>query len=158
MYDVHCPNLVDNGDCGNIKCGGDSNACGLPCDVHEGRIRNRPCWMASFKWHLNEAAVQGGLMLQVVEDRGKGPELGKGQNIEAEMAKELGMRVIRVDVPTSGKSHAELVKKCGEEPVIWFQRQFLMRDGVEQRSIESLIESGSAKRVRELRGSIESRR
>ena len=60
-------------------------------------------------------------MLQVVEDRGTGPELGAGQKIETEMAKASGTEIIQIVVPTDGKSMHTVREKCGGDPVLWFQ-------------------------------------
>jgi len=53
------------------------------------------CWRASYRWHLGrERHDQKAVMLQLVEDG----ELGKGQQVETEMANELGVRIAKVHV------------------------------------------------------------
>mmetsp|Transcript_102901 Transcript_102901/g.286585 ORF Transcript_102901/g.286585 Transcript_102901/m.286585 type:complete len:476 (+) Transcript_102901:70-1497(+) len=53
------------------------------------------CWRASYRWHL--ARVRNGqdaLMFQVVED----DELGEGQRVETEIARDLNIRIVQVHV------------------------------------------------------------
>eukprot|EP00401_Gymnodinium_catenatum_P039589 CAMPEP_0117495390 /NCGR_PEP_ID=MMETSP0784-20121206/20106_1 /TAXON_ID=39447 /ORGANISM="" /LENGTH=430 /DNA_ID=CAMNT_0005290307 /DNA_START=121 /DNA_END=1413 /DNA_ORIENTATION=- len=62
-----------------------------------GQNLDHGCWQYSFRQKLEEAKRSRGCMLQLVEaPEGKKPELGGGQQIEAAMAKEVGVRIFTV--------------------------------------------------------------
>lgn len=73
-------------------CGGQADACICePNNTACVRPTLRSCWRYSFRWHQEEAQRTKGFMLQVIE-RG---ELGAGQQIEEEMAMDVGLLVVK---------------------------------------------------------------
>jgi hypothetical protein len=71
--------------------------------LKKGAPQTASCWRYSFRHQLEEAKVTDGCMIELVEVVGFGaPQcLGKGQEIEAEMAKDVGTKVFLVYAPTA---------------------------------------------------------
>jgi len=134
-YRLYNPNAFCKGFCGMAKTwfgnedGSRVTDMSFPCRGRDcwltkmGPVKQMDkttCWRFHFRCHLQEAKDTKGFMLQVVED-GK---LGDGQAIEAEIAKEVGVQVLRLDVETIWDFLAsrdiqrleELVRKLGGRP------------------------------------------
>ena len=93
-------------------CRGTHNSCQfLDTSLKTGKPRQSSCWRYSYRWQLVQAKRTNGFMLQIVErigdicfscPWGEIPEetvkeyLGRGQQIESIMAKEVGIKVFRV--------------------------------------------------------------
>jgi len=79
-----------------MKCAGQDHQCtncqGMRAECT--RPCNNSCWRYSFAWHQKMAIESKGFMLQVVEEG----MLGAGQEIEAEMAENIGLKVFKIEV------------------------------------------------------------
>lgn len=78
----------------NHMCRGTPDTCGFG-ESRDLTVAGRPtrdsCWRCAFRFHLEECKAKGGFMIQVEESNG----LGRGQEIETEMAKQVGLKVFR---------------------------------------------------------------
>jgi len=77
------------------KCRGTLDTCLFPEHENlttEKRPTSTSCWRFAFRFHQEECKATSGFMIQVEETEG----LGAGQNIETEMAKQVGMKVFRI--------------------------------------------------------------
>lgn len=101
---VYSPNAFQKGTCDpewtrmEWPCRGTLETCRMPLE----KSPNQPiCWRVSFRHHLEEARDTMGFMVQIVELRHQGThtsyeyqhQLGKGQEIERVMAREVGVKV-----------------------------------------------------------------
>ena len=89
-------------------CRGTHDTCKKDASLKTGAPQLASCWRYSFRWHLEEAQKTNGFMLQVVDLQGEpglfeecifNYELGKGQQIEAEMAEAVGTKIFRIYRP-----------------------------------------------------------
>lgn len=60
---------------------------------HFGKSQPKACWRYNYRWHLVQAHHRGGIVLQL---KGKGG-LGQGQQIEEEIADDVGITVITIE-------------------------------------------------------------
>merc|ERR1719276_793938 len=75
-------------------CRGTMSTCGIPESDNydsERRPKSTSCWRLAFRFHQEECKETKGFMIQVEEVAG----LGAGQNIETEMAEQVGLKVFR---------------------------------------------------------------
>lgn len=95
---IYNPNTVCKGSCDRSftnrshPCRGTTESCLLPLQLRTGKPTARSCWRYSFRWHQRESKRSNGFMLQVQERSG----LGRGQEIESEMAELEGIKVFRM--------------------------------------------------------------
>ena len=105
---VYSPNAFSKGTCDpewtrlEWTCRGTYKCCKM---VEESLKTGVPqpgcCWRYSFRYQLEEAKRTEGFMIQLVDCdmRGNDHVLGKGQQIETEMARDVGTKVFRVYQP-----------------------------------------------------------
>ena len=85
-------------------CRGTFETCKMHYIYKSGTPTKKSCWRYSFRYHLEQAKQTNGFMIQVVELAGFSQgkyrhKLGKGQQIETEMAKQVGTKIFRVYEP-----------------------------------------------------------
>jgi len=125
-YYWYSPNTFTKSFCGPaggfvdkaFKCNGTAHgACNMKCKKNNGqecdecvaslkRTTDHSCWRFSFLDHMSQASQDGkGFMLQILEPDEEGRfKPGKGQEIESEMADDLGLTVFRVEVASENKT------------------------------------------------------
>jgi len=104
----YCPNFVGKGDCRNPECRGEAAICKKSSDPPT----NASCWRSSYKWHLRRKRNnQQATMLRILVDG----QMGPGQKIEDQMAKELGIpvREIRVRQSSTEEEVLEALRGLG---------------------------------------------
>jgi len=103
-FSVYSPNAYDKKTCDpqgtrlGWPCRGTFETCKMvPNSLKVGVPTSEACWRYSFRFQLEEAKRSNGFMIQVVEyDFDKGDfEIGKGQQIETEMANQVGTKIFR---------------------------------------------------------------
>ena len=109
-FSVYSPNAYTKQTCDpawtNFEhaCRGTFATCTIEDEtLKTGVPQSNSCWRYSFRYQLEEAKQTNGFMIQVVEyDKKYGvPILGNGQEIEADMAREVGVKVFRLYQPGS---------------------------------------------------------
>jgi len=76
------------------KCRGTQGTCLTPKHENmtaDGRPTSTSCWRFAFRFHQEQCKASNGFMIQVQEVAG----LGAGQEIETEMAKQVGLKIFR---------------------------------------------------------------
>ena len=105
---VYSPNAFNKTSCDpnwtdiSWPCRGTKETCSkIDVDDEMGVPTTNCCWRYSFRHRLVEAKARNGFMLQLVELRqnAHGYELGNGQAIELEMARDVGVKVFQVMEP-----------------------------------------------------------
>jgi len=80
-------------------CKGTTNTCTFPRNLRVGKPKeNECCWRYNFRYYLEKSKKSRGFMVQLTgwdEDMDK-HSLGRGQQIETEMAKQVGIKIFRV--------------------------------------------------------------
>merc|ERR1719276_182481 len=94
-----------------LPCRGTISTCGIPEHENydsERRPTSTSCWRLAFRFHQEECKETKGFMIQVQENGG----LGAGQNIETEMAEQVGLKVFRAKqcYPPSVDTGKEYIK------------------------------------------------
>ena len=119
-YTIYSPNAYTKDTCDPAwtnkawPCRGTFATCQKESAFKIGQPTNRSCWRYSFRYQLQLAKLTNGFLIQVVEhdptppptstfrnnyyDRFQ-PSLGKGQEIETYMAREVGTKVFRIYEP-----------------------------------------------------------
>jgi len=88
------PNLM----CSDWPCRGTSDTCGM-IHEHNGKPEeDRCCWRYNIRRRLEKAKLNGGIVIQVSEwvASARNHLLGPGQQIETEMAIQVGVKIFRV--------------------------------------------------------------
>lgn len=104
----YCPNYVNKSCCSNLKCRGEESLCTKWADPPS----NASCWRCSYKWHLKRRRnQQRAVMLRILVDG----EMGEGQQIETQLAEELGIEIKEIQVGRwSGKTEVlQKIKDLG---------------------------------------------
>lgn len=105
---VYSPNAFSKGTCDpewtrlEWRCRGTAETCQkVLIDSETGVPRDKCCWRYSFRYQLLESRKTNGFMIQVMEmvENSFDCNLGKGQLIESELAKAVGVKVFRVHQP-----------------------------------------------------------
>jgi len=109
-FKIYAPNAFDKKTCDpswtdfDHPCRGTDDTCQYNNILTKtGQATDDCCWRYSFRRQLEEARVTRGFMLQLVECESSEqilfPELGKGQQIERHMAKQVGVKIFHVHRP-----------------------------------------------------------
>lgn len=124
------------GQCGVFCAMAADSTCDLrpPC-AEASEPSSHCCWRRAFRWHIERAQRLGGFMIQVVErptvhhyhscDEWDGDlTLSEGQQVEAEMAREVGLTIFRLEMPNEWDTLSEskvdpLVADLAMEVVTW---------------------------------------
>ncbi len=102
---VYFPNSWSKNTCDpewtNIRhpCRGTFDTCGKPAWLKISVPKeNQSCWRYSFRYQLEKAKETGGFMIQVAEYSREEERhmLGRGQQIETEMAEQVGLKIFRI--------------------------------------------------------------
>ena len=91
-------------------CRGTQGTCRFDKSLKTGHPSDQSCWRYALRYHLQESKSVGGFMLLLVE-RGVlfGPQmLGRGQQIEEDIASRVGIKIFRVYRPVNKNSGYEL--------------------------------------------------
>jgi len=79
-------------------CRGTRDTCKMMHDINEKPQENECCWRHNIRCRLEKAKADGGMVIQVSEwvSSARNHLLGPGQDIETEMAAEIGVKIFRV--------------------------------------------------------------
>jgi len=121
----------------NHPCRGTLPTCMLSANENFDTCTGRPCgttcWRVAFRYHLEECKASNGFMIQVEEKQG----LGDGQDIEAEMARQVGLKVFKtytnVDELAWGDGYLEAFRFNGVNAIreavkTWMSERCVNRD------------------------------
>jgi len=100
------------------KCRGDKDTCEILEKDNfdeDGKPTAKSCWRTAFRWHLHESKETKGFMVQVQEVGG----LGKGQEIETEMAALENVKVFRTYTDDE-YFHPNAIKSLSEAVEAWY--------------------------------------
>ena len=113
-FSIYSPNAFSKDTCDpkwtNIDwpCRGTFDTCHKDPHLKIGKPKLECCWRYSFRWHLEEARRTNGFMIQIVDLDGEPGlfeeslseyKLGDGQQIETEMAEQVGTKIFRIYRP-----------------------------------------------------------
>jgi len=87
-------------------CKGTFDTCQFPNseNLAAGRPTKDSCWRFAYRFHLQESKDTNGFMIQMEEKSG----LGNGQKIEAQMAKEVGLKIFRTYTNSTFVMHGDI--------------------------------------------------
>ena len=112
---VYSPNAFEKSTCDpsgeytdlSWPCRGTYETCKKEHNLKVGHPQDQCCWRYSFRHQLQRAKHSQGFMIQIVEaeDRTGPQELGKGQQIEKEMAYDLAIKNFQVHRPRYNDRH-----------------------------------------------------
>lgn len=84
------------------------------------------CWRYSFRWYEQESHDTGGFVLQIISLQRDGkPRLGDGQVIEEDMAKLIGVKIIKITQESWSENaegvHQHSIAKLSAEARAWME-------------------------------------
>ena len=134
---VYSPNAFSKGTCDpewtrlEWTCRGTYESCRTEdLSLKTGVPQPGCCWRYSFRWQLEEARRTNGFMIQLVDfDKHGGDHvLGKGQQIETEMARDVGTKVFRVHQPAWNENTRSFMQSDIEQLIAtvkeWYENDF----------------------------------
>merc|ERR1719276_459631 len=101
-------------------CRGTMSTCGIPESDNydsERRPKSTSCWRLAFRFHQEECKETKGFMIQVEEVAG----LGAGQNIETEMAEQVGLKVFRAKQNYRSDTGKDYIKTVSKYVEAWYK-------------------------------------
>ncbi len=123
---VYSPNTWDKNTCDpkwtdiNFPCRGTKETCQKYVFKDNVPVEKECCWRSSYRYQLMRGKETGGFMVQVAEWNLKSQKhvLGDGQQIETELAEQVGLKVFRVYQQLSGYSFSShRYKEDSEESI-----------------------------------------
>merc|ERR1712129_165922 len=98
------------------KCRGTLATCSIPNFGADERPTSKSCWRFAFRFHQEECKKTNGYMIQVEEKNG----LGAGQEIETEMAKQVGLKIFRTQEGYQDRLHHATFPRIGKAVKAWY--------------------------------------